>query len=192
MNALSLYDEEEIIEEEVEQKPAKTEQEPAKPKKRFFGSKEPAAAAPAEEPKRERKSILNFKGKKAQEFAEKMQLKVNPESLVEFGLIPEFIGRLPVVCTLEELNKEALMKILKEPKNSLVKQFVKIFAIEKVNLQITDNAIEQISKELKNQIFERNEKMEMTPIQFLENIYTKAISRLNIEKNDNINLHQYS
>ena len=65
MNALSLYDEEEIIEEEVEQKPAKTEQEPAKPKKRFFGSKEPAAAAPAEEPKRERKSILNFKGSAA-------------------------------------------------------------------------------------------------------------------------------
>ena len=47
MNALSLYDEEEIIEEEVEQKPAKTEQEPAKPKKRFFGSKEPAASVPA-------------------------------------------------------------------------------------------------------------------------------------------------
>ena len=65
MNALSLYDEEEIIEEEVEQKPAKTEQEPAKPKKRFFGSKEPAAAAPAEEPKRERKSILNFKSSAA-------------------------------------------------------------------------------------------------------------------------------
>jgi len=65
MNALSLYDEEEIIEEEVEQKPAKTEQEPAKPKKRFFGSKEPASPAPAEEPKRERKSILNFKGSAA-------------------------------------------------------------------------------------------------------------------------------
>ena len=65
MNALSLYDEEEIIEEEVEQKSAKTEPEPAKPKKRFFGSKEPAAAAPAEEPKRERKSILNFKGSAA-------------------------------------------------------------------------------------------------------------------------------
>lgn len=67
MNALSLYDEEEIIEEEVEQKPAKTEQEPAKPKKRFFGSKEPAAAAPAEEPKRERKSILNFKSSAAKD-----------------------------------------------------------------------------------------------------------------------------
>lgn len=64
MNALSLYDEEEIIE-EVEQKPAKTEQEPAKPKKRFFGSKEPAASVPAEEPKRERKSILNFKSSAA-------------------------------------------------------------------------------------------------------------------------------
>ena len=60
-----VTEEEEIIEEEVEQKPAKTEQEPAKPKKRFFGSKEPAAAAPAEEPKRERKSILNFKGSAA-------------------------------------------------------------------------------------------------------------------------------
>lgn len=64
MNALSLYDEEEIIEEEVEQKPAKTEQEPAKPKKRFFGSKEP---------KRERKSILNFKGSAAKPEPVKMK-----------------------------------------------------------------------------------------------------------------------
>lgn len=73
MNALSLYDEEEIIEEEVEQKPAKTEQEPAKPKKRFFGSKEPAASVPAEEPKRERKSILNFKSSAATPEPAKMK-----------------------------------------------------------------------------------------------------------------------
>ena len=78
MNALSLYDEEEIIE-EVEQKPAKTEQEPAKPKKRFFGSKEPAASVPAEEPKRERKSILNFKSSAATpEPAKNEKMAVKP------------------------------------------------------------------------------------------------------------------
>ena len=62
MDSLSLYDDDdEIIEEGVEEKPAKNEPEPAKPKKRFFGSKETPAAAPAEEPKRERKSVLSFK-----------------------------------------------------------------------------------------------------------------------------------
>ena len=87
MNALSLYDEEEIIEEEVEQKPAKTEQEPAKPKKRFFGSKEPAASVPAEEPKRERKSILNFKSS-AGVAAELRQQRLNRQKMKKWAVKP--------------------------------------------------------------------------------------------------------
>ena len=55
-----------------------------------------------------------------------MQLKVNPEFLVEFGLIPEFIGRLPVMVTLDQLDRDALIQILTKPKNALTKQYEKI------------------------------------------------------------------
>jgi len=72
---------------------------------------------------------------------------VQPEDLVKFGLIPEFIGRLPVVATLDELNDAALIRILKEPKNALIKQFKKLFEIEGVNLRFTDSAIAAIAKE---------------------------------------------
>jgi len=72
---------------------------------------------------------------------------VQPEDLVKFGLIPEFIGRLPVVATLDELNDTALIRILKEPKNALIKQFKKLFEIEGVNLRFTDSAIAAIAKE---------------------------------------------
>jgi len=72
---------------------------------------------------------------------------VQPEDLVKFGLIPEFIGRLPVVATLDELNDTALIRILKEPKNALIKQFKKLFEIEGVNLRFTDSAISAIAKE---------------------------------------------
>ncbi|MBC2694406.1 MAG: ATP-dependent Clp protease ATP-binding subunit ClpX [Desulfobacteraceae bacterium] len=72
---------------------------------------------------------------------------VQPEDLVKFGLIPEFIGRLPVVTTLDELNDTALIRILKEPKNALIKQFKKLFEIEGVNLRFTDSAVAAIAKE---------------------------------------------
>ncbi|MCK4618793.1 MAG: ATP-dependent Clp protease ATP-binding subunit ClpX [Desulfobacterales bacterium] len=72
---------------------------------------------------------------------------VQPEDLVKFGLIPEFIGRLPVVATLDELNDAALIRILKEPKNALIKQFKKLFEIEGVNLRFTDSAVAAIAKE---------------------------------------------
>lgn len=72
---------------------------------------------------------------------------VQPEDLVKFGLIPEFVGRLPVVATLDELNDTALIRILKEPKNALIKQFKKLFEIEGVNLRFTDSAIAAIAKE---------------------------------------------
>ena len=72
---------------------------------------------------------------------------VQPEDLVKFGLIPEFIGRLPVVATLDELNDTALIRILKEPKNALIKQFKKLFEIEGVNLRFTDSAVSAIARE---------------------------------------------
>jgi ATP-dependent Clp protease ATP-binding subunit ClpX len=72
---------------------------------------------------------------------------VQPEDLIKFGLIPEFLGRLPVIATLDELNEETLIRILTEPKNSLVKQFSKLFEIEGVNLRFTDTAMSAISRE---------------------------------------------
>lgn len=70
-----------------------------------------------------------------------------PEDLLQFGLIPEFLGRLPVIATLGELNEGALIRILKEPKNALVKQYQKLFEIEGVNLRFTDSALSAISSE---------------------------------------------
>ena len=72
---------------------------------------------------------------------------VQPEDLIKFGLIPEFLGRLPVIATLDELNEEALIRILKEPKNALLKQFQKLFEMEGVNLRLTDSALSAIAKE---------------------------------------------
>jgi len=65
--------------------------------------------------------------------------------LIKFGLIPEFIGRLPVITTLETLEKEALVEILKEPKNALIKQYKKLFNMEDVELEFRDDAIEAIA-----------------------------------------------
>lgn len=68
-----------------------------------------------------------------------------PDDLVKFGLIPELIGRLPISCALKELTKEDLMVILTEPKNSIIKQFKASFAMDNVDLQFTDDAIEAIA-----------------------------------------------
>ena len=69
------------------------------------------------------------------------------EDLINFGLIPEFLGRLPIVATLDELKESSLMQILIEPKNALIKQFQKLFDFEGVNLKFTDSAIAAIAKE---------------------------------------------
>ena len=71
--------------------------------------------------------------------------QVLPQDLVKFGLIPEFIGRVPVVTTLNELDKEALIRILKEPRNALVKQYRKLFAYDGVKLSFEDDALEAIA-----------------------------------------------
>ena len=71
--------------------------------------------------------------------------QVQPEDLVKYGLIPEFIGRLPVVGAVGNLESDALVRILNEPKNALIKQYKKIFGFEDVNLEITDAALEAIA-----------------------------------------------
>ncbi len=71
--------------------------------------------------------------------------KVLPEDLVKFGMIPEFIGRLPMVGVVRSLDREALIKILTEPKNSLVKQYQKVFAFEDVELEFTDDGLEAVA-----------------------------------------------
>lgn len=72
--------------------------------------------------------------------------KVEPEDLIKYGLIPEFIGRLPVVATLTELDEAALIQILKEPKNALTKQYAALFALEEVELEFRDDALNAIAR----------------------------------------------
>jgi ATP-dependent Clp protease ATP-binding subunit ClpX len=72
---------------------------------------------------------------------------VQPEDLLKYGLIPEFVGRLPVVATLHDLDEPALVRILKEPRNAIIKQYQKYFELEKVRLRFTDDAVVSIAKE---------------------------------------------
>ena len=89
---------------------------------------------------------VNVKSQKG-ESINKALAQVEPEDLVKFGLIPEFVGRLPVVATLEELNEEALIQILTEPKNALIKQYQKMFNMEGgVDLEFRDAALKSIAK----------------------------------------------
>lgn len=71
---------------------------------------------------------------------------IQPEDLLKFGLIPEFIGRLPVIVTLEELTEESLIRIMKEPKNALIRQYKKLFELDHVELEIEEEAVSAIAK----------------------------------------------
>lgn len=71
---------------------------------------------------------------------------VEPEDLIKYGLIPEFIGRLPIIATLDELDETSLIKILTEPKNALIKQYQKLLALDDVSLKFTDSALSAIAK----------------------------------------------
>jgi len=73
--------------------------------------------------------------------------EVQPEDLLKFGMIPEFIGRLPVLATLKELDDQALVRILREPKNALVRQYQKLFELENVHLRLTEGALTAIARE---------------------------------------------
>jgi ATP-dependent protease Clp ATPase subunit len=73
--------------------------------------------------------------------------EVQTEDLLKFGLIPEFVGRLPVIATLEELTEQSLVRILKEPKNALTRQYQKLFDMESVHLKFTEGALTAIARE---------------------------------------------
>ncbi len=95
------------------------------------------------------KSSVGFIAEKAFAKVEKIDLllpQTMPEDLLRYGLIPELIGRLPVVSTLSNLSEDDLVKILMEPKNSLVKQYIKMFKMDKVNLEFTSDALREISR----------------------------------------------
>ncbi|MDY6012662.1 ATP-dependent Clp protease ATP-binding subunit ClpX [Clostridium sp.] len=100
--------------------------------------------------KRTRKSSIGF-GADIQSKQEKdlgtVYKEIMPGDLLKFGLIPEFVGRLPILVTLESLNKKALVKILCEPKNALVKQYKKLFELDNVDLEFTDGALDVIAEE---------------------------------------------
>ena len=72
--------------------------------------------------------------------------KLEPEDLIKYGLIPEFVGRMPIIATLKDLDEKSLVKILKEPKNSLIKQYQRLFEFEEVDLEFNDEAILEIAK----------------------------------------------
>ena len=85
------------------------------------------------------------KNYKEQPLSEIMKL-LEPEDLIKYGLIPEFIGRMPIIATLDDLDEKSLIKILKEPKNSLIKQYQRLFEFEEVELEFKNEAIEEIAK----------------------------------------------
>jgi len=80
-----------------------------------------------------------------QRLSEIMKM-LEPEDLIKYGLIPEFIGRMPIIATLDDLDEKSLVKILKEPKNSLIKQYQRLFEFEEVELEFKDEAIIEIAK----------------------------------------------
>ena len=95
----------------------------------------------------DRKSIgfsAEVAGKSTKEISELLS-EVTPQDLVKFGLIPEFVGRVPITVTLEGLDRNALVRILKEPKNALVKQYQKLFGFDDVSLEFEEDAIEAIA-----------------------------------------------
>ncbi len=99
--------------------------------------------------KRKGGSSIGFLGD-VKNKAEKKEVEifrdVNPHDIVKFGLIPELIGRIPVIVSLSELDREALVRILREPKNSLMKQYVKLFDLDDVELEFEEKALESVAK----------------------------------------------
>lgn len=84
--------------------------------------------------------------KRDQKTISQLLKQVEPEDLIRFGMIPEFVGRLPVVVTLEELDIDVLMKVLVEPRNALVKQYKKLFAMEEVELEFREDALKKVAE----------------------------------------------
>ena len=103
---------------------------------------------------------------------------LEPEDLLKYGLIPEFIGRLPIVATLEDLDEKSLVKILQEPKNSLIKQYQELFKLEGTKLAFKDNAVKEIAiKAIKKKTAARGLRS------ILENILLKTMYELPSQDN---------
>ena len=118
--------------------------------------------------------VKNTEDKKTGEWMKSLE----PEDLLRYGLIPEFIGRLPIVATLEDLDEKSLIKILQEPKNSLVKQYKELFKLEGAKLSFKDNAVKEIAiKAIKKKTGARGLRS------ILENILLKTMYDLPSEDN---------
>lgn len=99
--------------------------------------------------KRGTKSSIGFEAhvtKQTNRNITKLFEQIEPEDLLKYGLIPEFIGRLPIITSLSSLNEQSLVNILTKPKNALVKQYKKLFEMDNIDLEITDNALHTIAK----------------------------------------------
>lgn len=88
----------------------------------------------------------NIKDKSKDNDKSELFKNVEPDDLIKFGLIPELVGRMPVIATLEDLDKNALIRILKEPKNSIVRQYSKLFKLDDVDLEFSDEALDLIAQ----------------------------------------------
>ena len=88
--------------------------------------------------------MQKLKAQKKKKTGEWMKT-LEPEDLLKYGLIPEFIGRLPIIATLEDLDEKSLIKILLEPKNSLIKQYQELFKLEGAKLNFKDSAVKEIA-----------------------------------------------
>ena len=99
--------------------------------------------------KRVSKSTLGFGGelpKAKEEISAALLKKCEPHDLIKFGLIPEFVGRVPVTCSLDALDENALVSILTQPKNSLIKQYKKMFEMDGIELSVSDEAVSRVAK----------------------------------------------
>ena len=112
------------------------------------------------------------KSYKEQPLSQIMKM-LEPEDLIKYGLIPEFIGRMPIIATLDDLDEKSLVKILNEPKNSLIKQYQRLFEFENVELEFKDEAIQEIAKKA---IFKKTGARGLRSI--LENILLKTMFEL--------------
>ena len=98
---------------------------------------------------RTEKSSIGFSANvksQTEKIASEVMSEAEPEDLIKYGLIPEFVGRMPIVTTLEDLDEKSLVKILKEPKNSLTKQYKRLFEFESVKLEFREDALAEIAK----------------------------------------------
>ncbi len=135
-----------------------------------------------------KRSTMGFQGELKAKSEEKSLLieAVEPEDLIKYGMIPEFVGRVPVVATLHELDRSALVEILTTPKNALVKQFQRLFEYENVKLKFADGAIEGIAEQsIKRNVGARGLRIIMEEL-MLDVMYTlpgqKSQSELTITK----------